>query len=427
MNLGGEIRVVSLGEIEATLNGTREGSISMYRTADGKLLIMRFIETLAVSSKPAHVVEEFKYSPRTRVYNALAFSPLPMPTTTLNFWVGSTVFPKKGDWSILRDYIFEVVCDGNVQTFEYFMSYLAHMLQHPEQKPGVMVVMVGGEGTGKGSFFQLLQALWRRSSLLVSNVEDVTGQFNAAIERNFVTMMDEAIFSGDRKAQDRLKSMITEKSVTVEQKYQPSRTIASYHRFFAATNHQHFAQVSSDDRRFLFLRVSEQRKKDYPYWAMIHRAIDDPLVISAMAHDLLARDLTGFNVRDKPATIEHMDQKLRSLTGFERYWFEVLHDGSFGSDDNFRVTLPWQGPCFVATTALVGGYKGDARGVQKYQSFQQQDVGRSLLKVCPSAIVARRKLDGRQQRGFDLPSLSKARAEFAAAMGGDVDWGDQDG
>lgn len=427
LNLGGEIRVVSLAEIEATLNGTREGSISMYKTADGKLLIMRFIETLAVSSKPAHVVEEFKHSPHTRVYDALAFSPLPTPAATLNFWVGSTVVPSKGDWSVIRDYLQEVVCDGDLKKFEYLLNFVAHMLQHPDKKPGVMLVLLGGEGTGKGTLFQLLNALWTRTSLLVSNIDDVVGQFNAAIERKFIIFMDEAMFSGDRKAQDRLKSMITEATVTVEQKYQPSRTIASYHRFIAASNHQHFAQVSSDDRRFLFLRVSEQRKKDYAYWAKVHRAIEDPLVISALAYDLSTRDLTDFNIRDRPGTVEHMEQKLRSLTGFERYWFEVLHDGSFGSDNNPRIILPWSGPCFVATAALVGGYKGDARGVQKYQSFQQQDVGRSLLKICPSAMVARRQVDGRQQRGFELPSLSAARAEFAAAMGGDVDWGDQDG
>lgn len=427
LNLGGEVRVVSLAEIEATLNGTREGSISMYKTADGKLLIMRFIETLAVSSKPANVVEEFKHSPRTRVYDALAFSPLPMPPTTLNFWVGSTVVPSKGDWNVIYDYLRDIVCDGDLQKLEYFLNFVAHMLQHPEKKPGVMPVLLGGEGTGKGTLFQLLQALWTRTSLLVSNIDDVVGQFNAAIERKFIIFMDEAMFSGDRKAQDRLKSMITETTVTVEQKYQPSRTIASYHRFIAASNHQHFAQVSSDDRRFLFLRVSEARKKDYAYWAKIHRAIEDPLVVSALAYDLGARDLTNFNFRDRPATVEHMEQKLRSLTGFERYWFEVLQDGSFGLDVGFPVTLPWGGPCFVATLALIRWCKADSRGVKQYASPQQSEIKKLLRKVCCSAVVDRKMFEGRQQRGFVLPSLFTARAEFALAMGGDIDWGDQDG
>ncbi|MCX7253110.1 MAG: DUF5906 domain-containing protein, partial [Burkholderiales bacterium] len=64
-----------------------------------------------------------------------------------------------------------------------------------------------------------------RTSLLVSDIQQVVGQFNGALERHYVVIMDEALFSGDRKSQDRMKPLITEKTCHIEQKYQPARTI----------------------------------------------------------------------------------------------------------------------------------------------------------------------------------------------------------
>ena len=73
------------------------------------------------------------------------------------------------------------------------------MLQCPEHKPGVMLVLLGRQGTGKGLFFQILQRIWSRTSLLVSDIDQIVGRFNAALEHNYVIIMDEAMFSGDRK------------------------------------------------------------------------------------------------------------------------------------------------------------------------------------------------------------------------------------
>ena len=80
------------------------------------------------------------------------------------------------------------------------------------------------------------------------------------MERSFIINMDKPQLSGDRKSMDRLKSIITEPTITIEQKYQPRRTIQSLHRFFATSNHDHFGNIELDDRRFVFLRISKRLK-----------------------------------------------------------------------------------------------------------------------------------------------------------------------
>ena len=71
--------------------------------------------------------------------------------------------PTQGDWSRIRTHLYEVICDGDIELFEYLLDYVAHMLQRPEEKPGVMVVLLGSQGTGKGLFFQILQRVWGRT------------------------------------------------------------------------------------------------------------------------------------------------------------------------------------------------------------------------------------------------------------------------
>ena len=420
--MGGDVWVGDLAGIEAVKAGTSSCDVAMYKQTAGKLLMERRLEELPVSSNARQVVKDFLVSPNTKVFDAVAFSPLPTPTSTLNYWVGSPVLPQAGDWSVIMEYLRDVICSADRRLFSYLIRYLTHMLQKPEEKPGIMIVLLGGQGTGKGSLFRLLKTIWRHTTLQVSDVAHVIGNFNAAIERNYVVCMDEALFSGDRKALDRLKSMVTESTVTIEQKYQPRRSISSYHRFFAASNHKHFAQVEADDRRFAFFQVSDARKGDHAYWDNVHKAIDDPAVIAAMVHEMLSLDLTNFNVRQRPKTEAHMDQRLKSLSGFDRYWFEVLQTGCFWPGGRGEPMEPWEDPRFVSTKTLLGGLKEYEKGARVYTAPQEREVHQALKRLCPSAERDRQTNRNILERGQQLPSLPDARNEFAQFMGGKIEW-----
>jgi hypothetical protein len=384
----------------------------------------RELETLPAQFDPKQVIQDFLIDPTTHVYDSVAFTPLPTPSTTLNYWVDSPVVPLKGNWKIVWAFLFVVICNGDRHLFKYLLRYLAHMLQKPGEKPGVMLVLLGGQGTGKGTFFLLLRSVWPRTTLQVSDVDHIVGRFNACLERNYAICMDEALFAGDKKACDRLKSYVTESHITIEQKHQPLREIESFHRFFAASNHEHFASVELDARRFVFFRVSDKHQEDHAYFEALHAAISDPAVISAMVHDLLALDLSKFKVRQWPKTAEHTRQKLQSLEDFDRYWFEVLQTADFSPADGMDPMNPWSGPEFVSTTKLKGGWEDFDKGLRKYAPRQEREVHESIKRLCPSATKQRKQANGRQERGYNLPSLPAARLEFALVMGGEVTWDD---
>jgi hypothetical protein len=425
IDLSADIRIVDNLQVADVMVGTKS-EVNFYAKSDGQLLIERYLETLPFSTKPKELIKQFLVSPNTHVYDAVAFSPLKTPPTTLNYWTGPTVLPVVGDWSAISNFLLEITCNNDKTLCQYFIKYLAHMLQKPEEKPGIAIVMLSKEGAGKGTTFALLNAIWGRSTLEVADIGQVIGTFNAALERNYVICMDEALFKGDKASMERLKSLITEPNIRVEQKYQPSRTIDSYHRFFAASNSEHFATVSLGERRLLFLRVSDKRIQDLPYFESIYRAISNKTVISAMVHDLVNLDLSKFNVRQRPATKEHLNQKIQSLSGFERFWFEVLSNGGFStrSEVGYASTSfnQWSDARFITTNELMNAYQYYDKNTSKYAPVQSRDIASTLSKICPGAYSDRMKIFIKQERGYQLPKLVDARKEFEVLLASKVTW-----
>jgi Family of unknown function (DUF5906) len=430
IDLSSEIRMVDREQIQGLLEGVTLGDPAFYKKSDAELLMKRTIEGLPYQCNPRQAVADFWTSPSTVMYKATAFTPEPMPESTLNFWVGPSPHAKAGNWLLLRDFLRDVICAGNQSAFDYLVRFMAHMIQKPEEKPGVMITLLGGQGTGKGVYFSLLRAIWPRTTLQAFNIDQITGRFNACLERNFIICMDEALFAGDRRAMDSLKSIITESILQIEQKFQPTRTIHSVHRLFASSNHSHFGNIELDDRRFVFLRVSDNKKQDTSYFGEIAAAINDPATIGALVYYLKRKDLSSFDVRRKPDTSEHLKQKLKSLQGFDRFWYEVLETGYLnGTGKDFSPQDDeWSAPVFVPTNLLLDRYKDFNKTAQRHQTVQTAEVTTSVQRLCPSAQPDRQIwkqsgfANGSQKRGLKLPALAVARSEFELAIGGKVDW-----
>ena len=420
IDINGEIRMLDRNQIKQMHEGAYQGEISFYKKPDGALLMHRSLEAMPIPCKPKCEIADFWINPSTVMYDQIAFTPEAVSATTLNFWTGHTIIPTPGNSMLIKDYLLTVICNNDVPSFEYLIQFMAHMLQRPEEKPGVVPVMLGGQGTGKGVFFQLLRAIWARTTLQVSKIDEVTGRFNAALERNYVVCMDEALFRGDMKALDSLKSIVTEPIIRIEQKYQPSRTIESKHRFFAASNHEHFASISPDDRRFFFLRVSDCRQEDAAYFCTLCDSFSDGATLEALVDHLLNLDLSNFSVRTRPKTQEHDRQKLMSLTKFDRYWQEVLITGNIEGHGS-GVTI-WHEGIFMPAAKLKDRYTIFDPRANRYETVQQKYISDSIKKLCPSAITTRKMIANTQSRGFVLPDLATARLEFEEYVGCTVQW-----
>ncbi len=420
--IGGQLRLVDRQVIREAQQGSLTAAVHFIKKQDADLILKRFIESLPIPVvKPAEVVNSFWVSPNTIEYHRLAFHPIPQSADTLNLWVPHTVVPTQGCWKIIEDYLVDVICAGDLALFDYLIRFLAHALQCPEEKPGIMIVLIGAEGVGKGFLVRLLEALWGATTLQVSDIAAITGNFNAGLERAFWVALDECMFKGDKKSQDRMKSLVTEPAIQVEQKYEPSRTIESFHRFIACTNHAQWGQIRSDDRRYLFIKVSDCHKQDTTYFGKLSNALNDGITVPALAHYLINLDITKFNPRSKPQTAEGFEQKRRSLSGFARYWYEVLDKGRFGvaSESGAYGSLDYEDGMFVTSQALIEKYKDYNHAAERYEAIQAKTIREEIKGLCPSADTKKRQDN---KRGFLFPKIDIARKEFEAFIGCTVNW-----
>lgn len=390
--------------------------LEFFAQRDGQLLVLRALTDMHVDEATAERLSRAFFRDRqTFCYEGIDFDPKGCSTSrALNLWIGPTLMPERGDWSQIRAFLFEVICSSDRDAYDYLIRYLAHALQVPEEKPGVMVVLLGGQGTGKGTLGKILRMIWTATYQHIHKIDDVTGNFNASLERAFIIFMDEALFVGDRKSSDALKSLVTESVIQINEKYQPARQTKSYHRFFATTNAEHFNRTERDDRRSFVLSVSEVRKGDHDYWSALNAEIENGGV-AAMMHELLAMDLSGFNVRNKPTTRALVEQKIRSLGLIERWWHNALVMGDMGCADGSG----W--PNFIATKDIIKNAI-ELSGGRIHRNPSDAESVATMKRLCPSVTSCQRQETLERRRGLSLPDLETARREFEVYIGGAVAW-----
>ncbi len=412
VNLDGRIWVLDIQMLSARTGEGTARKLVLSNRSDGYLLLQRLAKVLAPDADPSYSISDFFISPETACYDGVEFNPAGTTGNLLNLWIGPTIEARVGNWPLIQAFLLDVICNSDQKSYDYLIGFIAHALQHPEEKPGILIILLGGQGTGKGTLGRILRLIWTATYLQVHNIDAVTGNFNASLERAFIVFMDEALFAGDRKASDALKSLVTEPVIHINEKHQPARQTHSYHRFFAASNADHLKNTERDDRRDFALRISESRKGDHAYWQELNVEIEQGGV-AAMVHDLLTMDLSGFNVRDKPNTNELLEQKLQSLGPIARWWHDCLDGGGLTGEGGWAD--------FIATDAAVKGVV-ELAGGRLYKKPSPADVVQALLKLCPSATKVQQQDNLKRHRGLSLPPLQQARAEFEAYIGGAISW-----
>ena len=159
-----------------------------------------------------------RHSERRQYIHGVVFDPSgrEVQDGVLNLWEGYAVKPVPGDWSLLRNHIGRIICDGDRVRFSYLMGWMARMLQFPAEQGEVAVVLKGGEGTGKGTLANALLHIIGHHGFAISNAKHLIGNFNGHLRDAIFLFADEAFFAGDKTHVGTLKSLITEPYLTVE-------------------------------------------------------------------------------------------------------------------------------------------------------------------------------------------------------------------
>lgn len=256
-----------------------------------------------------------------RSYENMKFAPgKSTPADTLNLWEGWGCLPvyalEDGDEDVelWLDHIYDVICGGDDSCGNYLVQWLAHLVQQPHEKPGVALVMQGGQGAGKGIFVTLLQKIiGERYTVACTQGSHVTGQFSSQLMNKLLVFFDEATWGGHKDAQGRLKALVTEKTLAFEEKGKDVVYINDYMRLIIASNESFSVPVESDDRRYFVPNVSNHRQGDKAYFQRLADSLTGGIAPSKFFHFLLNVNLANFSIRQIPDTMAKHRLKYEAL------------------------------------------------------------------------------------------------------------------
>ncbi len=308
------------------------------------------------------------------------------PSTTkqkpgiLNLWQGFAVKPKPGNWSLMHNHMRDIICCGDKVRFDYLMGWIARMLQHPGQQGEVAVVMKGGEGTGKGTVARALRKIMGQHGMQISNAKHLVGNFNGHLRDCVFLFADEAFFAGDRQHIGVLKTIITEDNLSIEAKFQNAVEMPNFLHLMMASNEDWVVPASIDARRFFVLEVDENNANKHDYFAAIWEQMEAG-GYEAMLADLLAHDLTRFNVRAVPQTQGLQQQRKLSLPVPESWWIDCLQRGyvfrsKLGLEAEFG---QWRE--VVSMELLFASYREFARDRHERRPLSREDFGKFMKRM----------------------------------------------
>lgn len=193
-------------------------------------------------------------SPNSVHYDAMRFDPKNTDDTKIfNTFRGFTsLTPKKGDWSNIKSHFLDTICGGNDYHYMVLMTWIAHMIQRPWEKPGFAIVVSGGKGVGKTLFTKILAAMVAPYSKMLVQGDQITGKFNTQLSENILTIANEAFFAGDTNSDSALKTLITETEMEVEGKGVDVKTVSNYTRIIFTSNELWIIRASSSRERRYF-------------------------------------------------------------------------------------------------------------------------------------------------------------------------------
>ena len=192
----------------------------------------------------------------------------------LNTWAGFRAKPVEtinmemvNPW---LTHIRDVWADGNDQYYRYILSWIKHIVSHPERPSEIALIIKGAQGIGKTMVAQFLatHVFGKAISLTTTGLDSILGRFNKCIMSrvfinvNELTTVNESFHS----AFDKLKPLITDHELQIEPKFCEQIKIQNCANFLCTTNHDFTVKLEETDRRYACFTCSPCKLGDEGYF-----------------------------------------------------------------------------------------------------------------------------------------------------------------
>ena len=304
---------------------------------------------------------------------------------------------------------------------------MAHARQKPWEKPFVMITLVSkDEGAGKNivtvKFQETLGTKGAHElSIATADVSKITQRFNGALSNKILVVLNETDCSG-ADAAGKLKSLITDPEVTLENKFIDPMSQASFHRVLQTTNVQTGATpAAANSRRYKTYEVSNEKAGvQTPETKAYFDAI---AAVSAHAFALFldTRDISAFNPKQVHAGAADLAQVRANWTPVLRFIDGMLQQGYVLTEGSIAVRVWLFGGAPVPKKLIEAAFEA---GNGKTPHFWTHFWGALGLKGANVAKEVKKGKDyggviGTRVPSVDFESLLAIRKAWSDAYYGD--------
>jgi len=217
-----------------------------------------------------------------------------------------------------------ILCNNDETVYDYFIKWIAQMIQFPAIKT-ICPVLISKQGAGKGTLIKLLTKMMGHAKVFETTTpsRDVWGDFNGRMANTFLINLNELSKKETMESEGKIKGLITDPILTINNKGANQYDIASYHRFIITTNKEEPINTSKDDRRNLIIRSSDEKIGNKEYFVKLHNYLEDVNIVKTCYNyfkGILHMD--KFMTIPLPKTVYHEQLKQLSINPIEGW---LLH------------------------------------------------------------------------------------------------------
>ena len=269
--------------------------------------------------KPIKFMDLWVKDETIRCYNKMDFIPYndrsPIETHIFNLFRGFNALIHTEYDTLKTDKILQPffdlglqLCGGDKDHFNFLNMYLADIFQNPQIKNPLAFIIKGKQGTGKNVWLNAVgKTLGSHHYITSSNPKDFFGDYAEGFYHKLLVNMNECEGKDTFDFEGKIKSFITEDTITLNRKFVQPITIKNLARLIIFTNKPNPIpiDVKSKDRRYVVFETTShylQDKYGKSFWSGLVAHFNKAIFKSALYDFYNNMDISKFDVRKRPIT-----------------------------------------------------------------------------------------------------------------------------
>jgi hypothetical protein len=164
--------------------------------------------------------------------------------------------------TLFEDFLKKIICANNLPLFDYLWCWIAHLIQKPNELPGVALVLQDNQDIKASLLTDTLAHLVGIDRYEhVHSPEQLQARFNSHLANKSLIIIEQDALNDDNDAV--LKAMISDNTLYLEQKGHPPTPTPNYKHIIIKTDNP---CLKITNRRFVVFPVAWMNQGDFEYF-----------------------------------------------------------------------------------------------------------------------------------------------------------------